>query len=138
MSRLKLKDAPGIPDTATEAVMPKVEVRLVPPIPPEPKPAPAAPPPQRPCALDGAPIHSKIVVVQRDKGKCPILATPQGESVVSENDIAYKLPPGARVKKEGEARYVAEQLNPMVTKPPLVTTTARAAIEQFVSHFHEM
>ena len=116
----------------TEVVVPKAELRFNPPAPSTP-----AVPPERPCALDGAPFHSKIVVVQVDKGKRPILATPNGELPVAENDVAYKLPPGARILKNGENEYVADQLNPMVKKPSLVTTTAREAIERFVPYFHE-
>lgn len=102
----------------------------------EPVKEPPAKEPEPVCALDGEPVNSKIVVLRHTDGaKVPVLMTPRGEVALTIHDLAHRLPSGARIRKEGEARYVAEQVDGE-GRPALVTTTARAAIEQFLQHFH--
>ena len=91
---------------------------------------------RQPCGLDDAPVGSKIVVI-RDPEKRPVLNTPSGPLPLANGDVAYQLPEGAKIRKRGVSLYVAEQLNPTVHKPDLVTATAREAIAQFLVHFHD-
>tara|TARA_R110000868_G_scaffold72237_7_gene210820 strand:- start:544 stop:1011 length:468 start_codon:yes stop_codon:yes gene_type:complete len=90
---------------------------------------------RQPCGLDDAPIGSKIVVI-RDPEKKPVLNTPAGPFPLANNDVAYQLPEGAKVRRMGPSLFVAQQLNPVITYPDLVTATAREAIAQFHAHFH--
>lgn len=88
------------------------------------------------CALDAAPLNSKIVVVGADGGKKAVFATPAGELPLPNNDLARRyLPVGARVQKMQEDLFVARQLD-MPNKSDLVTTSAAEACRQFVPHFH--
>ena len=90
---------------------------------------------RQPCGLDDAPVGSKMVVV-RDTEKQPILMTPNGTVPLANNDVAYQLPEGAKIRRMGPSLFVAEQLNPADANPDLVTATAREAIAQFHAHFH--
>lgn len=91
----------------------------------------------KPCGLEGAPVGSKVVITDTPGGeKIPVMTTPQGEHMLALNDIAYGLPVGAKVRKVVEGRYEAIQLNHQRNTPPLVTLTAREAMERFVAHFH--
>lgn len=91
---------------------------------------------RQPCGLDDAPVGSKLVVVLDDKKKCPVLMTPDGPFPLANNDVAYQLPEGAKVCRRGPNLFSAEQLNPAIGHPDLVTATAREAIEQYHAHFH--
>lgn len=93
-------------------------------------------PPLPPCALDGAPINSKVVVVLADGKRKPILMGPRGESVLAINDVAWTLPVGAKISKDGESKFTARQLDHNRDMKPLVCPTARDAISQFHHHFH--
>jgi len=91
----------------------------------------------RPCGLEGAPVGSKVVILDSPGGeKIPTMTTPQGEHMLALNDLAFTLPVGAKVRKVVEGRFEAIQLNHQRPTPPLVTLTAREAMEGFVKHFH--
>ena len=100
--------------------------------PAEPQEAPK--PPERPCTLDQLPIGSKLVVV-RDEGRRPVLMTPDGEVSCPRNDLAWTVPEGAKVMRHGEQHFVAEMLGDAQGRKPLVTDTAREALEQFNTYF---
>jgi hypothetical protein len=89
--------------------------------------------------LDEAPVGAKIVVV-REVGvrhPIPLLTTIAGPVRLAADDIAHQLPEGAKIRKVGPTRYEAVQLNPVLDRPTLVTTNARAAITEFNVHFHD-
>lgn len=71
------------------------------------------PTPVEPHALDTAPENSKIVVitVTLKKGERPVrrgvLATPDGEHLLPEGDLAHLLPVGAKVFRAGAADFRA-------------------------------
>ena len=90
------------------------------------------------CVLDDAPVNSKVVMVQQDTLKIPVMTTPDGLVAVPADDIVRKLPEGAKIMRRGPTMFVAEQLNPTIGHPPLVTTTAREAITRFLAHFHNV
>lgn len=90
-----------------------------------------------PCALDDAPVGSKLVVVRQDGKNVPILTTPDGYREVPPDDVARTLPEGAKVRYVAMARFRAEQLNPVLDKPVLWADTARDAIARFNAHFHD-
>ena len=90
-----------------------------------------------PCALDDAPVNSKIVVVRADGRKFPLFMTPDGMVELSADDLSHRLPEGARIQRTGPEQFTAIQLEPAVKHPPLVTTTARVAMTQFNKHFHD-
>lgn len=101
-----------------------------------PEPPEAPPAPVVVCALDGAPVNSKIVVIREDGKKRPVLMTPQGEKPVAPDDLAWLLPEGARIIKEAEGKYVGRQLDPAREAPDLIATTGFAVLRQFHQHFH--
>lgn len=109
---------------------------LAPPLPPRVVAPPVPVPAERPCALDGVPVNSKIVVVLHDGKKHPILMTPAGEKPLTPDDVAFTLPDGARVRKDAETTYTADQLNHNRRIPSLICGTAREAIAKFRGHFH--
>lgn len=142
---VKTKVAPEAPKSELEALNDAedlilegalVTATLAPPLPPRVIAPPLPVPAERPCALDGAPVNSKIVVVLKDGKKFPVLMTPAGEKPLAADDVAWTLPADARVRKDGESEYVADQLNHNRPVPSLVCGTARAAIAQFHQHFH--
>lgn len=99
----------------------------------------AAMPPrdQRPCALEDAPIGSKVVVLATPDGKQAVLTTPLNGSIpLPDDDMARKLPVGAKIRRILPSVFEAVQLNPQVPYPPLVRSSARVAIGDFVAHFH--
>ena len=91
-----------------------------------------------PCALDSATVHSKIVVVRSDRKKVAVFMTPQGERPLDADDIAHRLPEGAKIHKESESWYIATQIGATVSRSPLTATSAREAIMQFNRHFHDV
>lgn len=92
----------------------------------------------RPCALDSAPVNSKIVVVIVAGKRVPVLMTPDGEKAVTVDDLSYMLPEGARIRKVKENLFVATQLSPAEDHLDLKTVTAREAILEFNFHFHDV
>lgn len=102
----------------------------------EPEGASVPEPPHGPHALDSAPLNSKIVVVLIAGKSHAVLATHEGAKELPAGDIAHRLPEGARIFKQAEDQYRAEQLSPTVDHPPLVCTTAGECIARFVGHFH--
>lgn len=97
-----------------------------------PAPAPYIPP----CALDGAPMNSKIVVIREEKGKRPVFLTPAGELSIANDDVAWGLPVGAKIQKDADGRFVARQLDHDRGTEALICGTAREAIARFHQHFH--
>lgn|GEM_PF-5951750 len=92
--------------------------------------------PTPPCALDGAPVGSKVILHQdAENEKYAVLVTSLGEQRLSTDDIAWTLPRGARIQRTDDG-FRAIQLGAEGMRPDLVTTTAREAIAQFVPHFH--
>lgn len=100
----------------------------------EPAPEPvvvAAPPMDKPCALESAPIGAKCVVSRTEAGKAVRLLTPAGAEPLDLTDLFYTLPAGAKVQKVGPSEYVAYRLG--VQEAPLFTVpTARLAVARFL------
>ena len=90
-----------------------------------------------PCALDDAPLNSKIIVVRMDGRKFPVYSTPDGLQELASDDLSHRLPEGARIQRTGPTQFTAIQLEPAVAHPPLVTSTAREAMTRFNQHFHD-
>lgn len=89
------------------------------------------------CALDDAPIHSHLVILQWPGEKAEVvLQTPAGQIDVPASDLAWKLPLMAEIKKTGPNTYVAIQRDDATGKPKLVCATAVEACQQFKKHFH--
>lgn len=101
-----------------------------------PAPAPVAGVALKPCALDAAPINSKVVVVRVDARKFPLLATPAGLVPLEADDVAHTLPDGAKVTRLGPTRFIASELGVLDGRPMLETPTAREAIARYIDHFH--
>ena len=91
---------------------------------------------EAPCALDGAPVNSKIVVVTMNGERTAVFATPQGLQPLDAKDVAHGLPRGAKISKDAEGSFRAEQLDEPTRHAPLIATTAREAIRRFLAHFH--
>jgi len=92
--------------------------------------------PAPPCALDDAPINSRIVRLQWPGS--PIfseLTTPNG-SMALDDDLSNSLPLGADIQRTGPTTFVAIQRDPVEDHPPLVCETAEACIRAFKRHFH--
>lgn len=88
--------------------------------------------------LEQAPVNSKIVVTP-DGAWLAATGTSDGRLVkLPKSDPASRLPPGARIQKQGAHRYVATQLNPAEDHPDTVHETALLAITTFNSHFHNV
>lgn len=98
----------------------------------------SAPPLPTPLhALDSAPENSKIVVVLLDGKSHAVLAGPSGAKELPKDDVAHRLPEGARILKLTDGQgYEATQMSPTVDFPPLRTASAGEAIAQFIAHFH--
>ena len=90
-----------------------------------------------PCALDGAPPNSKIVVVMIGEVRTPVFATPAGVRAIAADDIAHRLPIGAKISVQVDGTFRSTQLDATLDKPDLITTTGREAIERFGAHFHD-
>ena len=87
--------------------------------------------------LDLEPIGSKILVVAGgDEQGGAFLGGPAGTRRLPEDDVAQKLPIGARIRKDAEDRYVGEQLSAAEERPALIRATAADVIAAFVTHFH--
>ena len=87
--------------------------------------------------LDLEPVGSKIVVVSGgDEQGGAFIGGPAGTKRLPDDDVAQKLPIGARIRKVAEDRYVGEQLSPAEERKPLVRATAADVIAAFVVHFH--
>ena len=97
----------------------------------------AAIPPRRPCALDDAPVNSKLVVVRSGTERLYILGGPDGEQTVAADDLARTLPEGARIQRAGPTTFIGEQMDPADYRKPLIATTAREVVTRFHAHFHE-
>lgn len=92
----------------------------------------------RPCALDDAPVGSKIVVSKDTEGvKCVNLTTPSGPMRLPTTDLAYTLPVGAKIRRVMPSVFQATELNPAVVYPPMTTSTGREAIDAYRDHFHK-
>lgn len=130
------KAKPDTPETPVTPLEPLVDTTIPVPVLPmidERRPVVA----MRPCALDDAPVGSKVVMLDSTVvQKVPVLLTPHGERPMALNDLAFTLPIGAKVRKVVAGRFEAQQLNDGSGKAPLVTLTAREAMEQFVTYFH--
>lgn len=88
-------------------------------------------PPKGPsCILDRTDEPAKIVVVINELGeKTPILATGAGEQAIARDDLAWKLPSGAKLQRV-RGRIVATHLDrPDLT--PMDCATAVEAIRAF-------
>lgn len=129
----RLKNAVNL-KSIREVEAPVVEAVEAPPQTP-PK-APPKEPPLPPCALEGAPNNSKIVVVLNNGKKTPILATPQGVYIPVENDVAWTLTTGAKITKVSEDKYIAIQLDHNRAVEPLEGSSVRDVIQRFHKHFH--
>lgn len=94
--------------------------------------------PSRPCALDDAPVGSKVVVNRTVEGdKIVRLTTPQNDGMeLPKQDIAYSLPIGAKIRRTMPTVFEATQLDPSVVMKPLLGVTARGVIGAFREHFH--
>lgn len=92
-------------------------------------------PPARPCALEDAPIGSKLVVSRdAEKGKVARLITPTESIELPREDVAYTLPVGAKIRRKMASVFEASQLN--ADYRTMTTATARAAVEQFREYFN--
>ena len=93
-------------------------------------------PPVRPCALEDAPVGSKVVVSRNTDGqKEANLITTHDRILLPKTDLAYTLPVCAkvRIKMAGVVETVMLDSSPNI--PPLITSTAREAMEQYLTHF---
>ena len=98
------------------------------------KPVVVMQPAQPPCALEDATRNSKIVVVSEFDVKVAKMMTPKGFYDMEPDDLAHKLPRGARIRKVAENEFVADQIGG--SKGTHTFPTAREAILGFVPHFH--
>jgi len=129
MSRVA-KEATATVGTAAEAKV-KVNSEVISEVVREPE-----PPKLEPCALDGAPIGSKVVIGAGEDGrKQARLITPQETIVLPLEDIANLLPLRAKVRKKMESVFEATELAPTSDRPALITSTARDAIARYRVHF---
>lgn len=121
-------NAPPDPLDDVSAFAPQVELA--------PAVAPETPLVQR-CALDDAPVNSHLVILQWPGEKAEVvLQTPAGKLDVPYDDLAWKLPLLAELKKTGPRTYVAIQRDDANGTPKLVCATAVEACQRFRKHFH--
>lgn len=93
--------------------------------------------PKPPCALDDAPVNSRVVVLQWPGGKPFVeFVTPNGHQKITDDDYAHSLPLGADVMRAGTNTFVAIQRDAAEDHPPLICTTAEECIARFKFHFH--
>lgn len=93
--------------------------------------------PAPPCALDDAPINSRVAVLQWPGGKPFVqMMTPDGPQPLVHDDYAHSLPLGADIQRKGSNTFVAVQRDATRDDPPLICTTARECIASFTRHFH--
>lgn len=89
------------------------------------------------CALEDAPVNSHLVILQWPGEKADVvLQTPKGREEVPADDLAWKLPIMAELKKTGPHTYVAIQRDDQNGMPKLVCATAVEACQKFRKHFH--
>ena len=98
----------------------------------KPKSATPGAPPMGSHVLDSAPINSKVVGTDRGTA----FATTERVILLAKDDLAGRLPVGARIQKVGEHRFRSTQLDPQITYPDREYATAGEAIADFVAHFH--
>ncbi|MDE2022327.1 MAG: hypothetical protein KGI71_05460 [Patescibacteria group bacterium] len=86
--------------------------------------------------LDASPVGSKIVGT--DIG--PVIAIADGSParMLPKDDLAARLPAGAKIAKIGPDTYRAEQLNPTDYVAPQHYPTTAAAIADFLPRFHHV
>jgi hypothetical protein len=96
--------------------------------------APALPPSPPLHALDLAPVNSKIVATLGGA----VLATPERVELLPPGDPAHRLPEGAKIQKVAEHVYRASELRSFYGHDAKDYETATAAIQDFLTHFHEV
>lgn len=132
MPRLK-KDA--VQETADRVVAAMVAEKDADHLPVKEPPFPVSQP-SRPCALEHAPVGSKVVVSRTTEGVKQVrLLTPEEEMVLPLDDVAYGLPVGAKVRRKMPTVFEGTQLDPEVWYAPLVASSARGCIADFRAHF---
>jgi len=90
----------------------------------------------RPCALEGAPVGSKVVVSRNTDGqKEAYLITPADRLLLPKTDLAYTLPVCAKVRIKMAGVVETVMLDSAPNIPPLITSTAREAMDQYLTHF---
>ena len=92
----------------------------------------------RPCALDDAPLGSKVVISRSQEGeKLANLTTPDEVIALPKTDLSYTLPVGAKVRRKMPSVFEGVLLNPSEQIAPLIAGSGREAIEQFRDHFNQ-
>lgn len=115
-------EATHIPDATVQAIVNAMPVAFV----------------GRPCALEDAPLGSKVVVSRDPEGtKHANLTTPNAVIPLPSDDLAFSLPVGAKIRKVMPSVFEATELNPPVEYPKLIASSARAAMDQYRDHFHK-
>lgn len=90
----------------------------------------------RPCSLEDAPVGSKVVVSRNTDGqKEAHLITPSDRILLPKTDLAYTLPVCAKVRIKMPSLIETVMLDSAPNIPPLITSTAREAMEQYLTHF---
>lgn len=90
----------------------------------------------RPCALEDAPVGSKVVVSRNTDGqKEAHLITPSDRFLLPKTDLAYTLPVCAKVRIKMPSVIETVMLDSAPNIPPLITSTAREAMERYLTHF---
>ena len=142
MSGVEVKRGPGRPKkseakiAADEAVQAHAEAVVEAYVEAKDAPVLDVPPVVRPCALESAPVGSKVVVSRNTDGqKEANLITTHDRILLPKTDLAYTLPVCAkvRIKMAGVVETVMLDSSPNI--PPLITSTAREAMEQYLTHF---
>lgn len=132
MPRVKKDEAKEAAEQATQNFAAEVVAKLAvsPQLPPV--------PPERPCAIEDAPLNSKATVgMSGSNEKEARITTPlTGTSVLPADDLMWTLPVGAKVRKISNVQFIAVQMQDGVGHPPLVAVTARDVIAGFNDHFH--
>lgn len=90
------------------------------------------------CVLDDAPVHSYLVILQWP-GEKPevVLQTPAERMDVPPDDLAWRLPLGAEIRRTGPHSFVGHQRDATDVRPKLVCSTAVEACRTFKKHFHD-
>lgn len=99
---------------------------------------PEAAPVEPPCALEGMPVGSKVVVGPGADGvrQARLTISASNEVIVlPADDLANTLPTGAKIRKRDVSLFEATMLNPTKPYQPLIASSARNAITQFRAHF---
>lgn len=91
--------------------------------------------PSRPCALEHAPVGSKVVASRTTEGVKQVrLITPDDEMLLPLDDVAYGLPIGAKVRRKAPTIFEGMQLD-FGPQTPFVASSARAVLTGFRAHF---